>query len=224
MEPPEAYLHITMTTRSRFIDNLRANRPVVQFYRGIARMLACGRFSMNWNDFSEGPSLRWTQPALMKMNYQLGRGDSTVASLRFKSLWGSLATAENEDGCWTFKRVGFWQTRATIRACGSESEIATFKNNTWTGGGTLEFPDGRRIRATTNAWQTKLEFQTETGESLIRFKYDTVWCNSATVGILPPALTMPETSWIVAFGWYLMVMMQMDMSAGVVGSTGGTAG
>jgi hypothetical protein len=177
---------------------------------------------MNWNDFSQGAPLRWVTPAMMKMNYQMEHGEAVVTSLRFKSVWGTLATAENADGCWTFKRIGFWQTKVTIRACGSEAEVATFQNNTWTGGGTLEFPDGRRFRATTNGWQTKLEFQNEAGESLVRFKYDKVWCTSATVSILPPALNMPETSWIVAFGWYLMVMMQNDAAVGAAGGAAAT--
>ena len=68
-----------------------------------------------------------------------------MATLRFRSIWGSLATAESADGCWTFKRVGFLQTRATIRTCESEDEIAVFKNNSWTGGGTLELSSNVEI-------------------------------------------------------------------------------
>jgi hypothetical protein len=48
----------------------------------------------------------------------------------------------------------------SIRACGSDAEIATFKNNTWSGGGTLTVADGREFLITTNVWQTKLEIQT----------------------------------------------------------------
>src|SRR5262249_13808920 len=102
------------------------------------------------------------------------------------------------------------QTRVTIRPCDSEADIATFRCNSWKGGGTLDLPDGRRIRAVTNLWQTQLEFQDENGESLVRMKYDSFWCTSATVDIRPAALTVPETSWMTALGWYLMVMMQMD--------------
>jgi hypothetical protein len=59
---------------------------------------------------------------------------------------------------------------------------------------------------------TQLEFQAASGERLMRFKYDNAWCTAATVGIEAPALSALETSWMVAFGWYLMVMAQMDAS------------
>ncbi|MCI0486696.1 MAG: hypothetical protein L0229_08860, partial [Blastocatellia bacterium] len=123
-----------------------------------------------------GQQLKWVQPSAFKMQYELQAGDSTAATLRFRSSFGSFATGESADGCWTFKRVGFWQTRATIRTCGADQErnlyadIATFKNNTWSGGGTLELPDGRKFLATTNFWQTNLEFQDESGGALIQFK------------------------------------------------------
>ncbi len=97
-------------------------------------------------------------------------------------------------------RVGFWQTRATIRACDSDEEIATFKNNTWSGGGTLLFPDGRQYPATTNFWQTQYEFKTETGESLIHYRNHGLLGPSAEVTILPAAQDLPELPWMVMLG------------------------
>ena len=101
-----------------------------------------------------GRELEWVQPSAWKMEYELRAGDELIATLRFRSSFGSFGTGESADGCWTFKRVGFWQTRVTIRGCGSDMDIAMFKNNTWSGGGTLELPDGRKVLATTNLWQT----------------------------------------------------------------------
>jgi hypothetical protein len=71
-----------------------------------------------------GRELKWTQPGAFKMNYELLAGDELAATLRFRSSFGSLATAESADGCWTFKRAGFFQTRVTIRVCGEEADIA----------------------------------------------------------------------------------------------------
>ena len=162
--------------------------------------------------------LKWVQPSVWKMEYELRADDELIATLRFRSSFGSFATAEGADGCWTFKRVGFWQTRATIRGCGSETDIATFKNNTWSGGGTLELPDGRKILATTNFWQTNFEFQTEGGVVLARFITGGIVHLSVTVEIQPDAAGMPELPWLVMFGQYLAIMMSMDAvsSAGAV--------
>ncbi len=161
-----------------------------------------------------GRELQWTQPHALKMEYELREGEEVVATLRFKSSFGSFATAESADGCWTYKRVGFWQTRATVRACGSESEIASFKNNTWSSGGTLEFPDGRKFLASTNFWQTKYDFRTETAQTLFHYtRIGGILHQSALVEIEPQAANIPELPWMVMLGWYLVVMMQQDSAA-----------
>jgi hypothetical protein len=163
---------------------------------------------MNWRELTQGPPLRWVQPSAWKMNYQLLRGDQEIATLRYQSLWKALATLENEDGCWTFTPHDFAQTRATIRPCGSDTDIATFRSS-WKGEGTLELPGGRQILATTNGWQNRLEMKEASGESLLRLRYDNIWCTTAALDIQPRALAVPETSWIVGIGWYRMVMMQV---------------
>lgn len=151
------------------------------------------------------------------MDFELLAGDELVATLRFRSAFGTFATAESEDGCWTFKRVGFLQTRVTVRAWGKDTDIAVFRHNTWRDGGTLELPDGHKFQATTNFWQTQYEFQTEAGEPLIRFRQGGVIRASAQVEIQPKAIKLPELPWMVMLGWYLAVMMRMDSasSAGV---------
>lgn len=157
--------------------------------------------------------LKWVQPSAWKMEYELRASAELIATLRFRSSFGSLAMADSGDGCWTFKRVGFWQTKATVRRCGSETDIAVFKHNTWSGGGTLEASAGRRFLVTTNVWQTNLEFQSETGETLVRFKPGGFVHLSATVEIQAVASEVPELPLMVMLGWYLTVMMYMDTAS-----------
>jgi hypothetical protein len=160
-----------------------------------------------------GLELKWTQPRFLKMNYELQAGEALAATLNFRSSFGSLATGESADGCWTFKRAGFFQPRVTIRVCGNETDIAVFRNNTWSGGGTLELPDGRKVLATTNMWQTNLEFKTESGETLVRFKSAGVIHLAAIVEIQQQAIGLAELPWLVMLGWYLIVMMNNDAAA-----------
>jgi hypothetical protein len=158
--------------------------------------------------------LKWVQPNTFKLEYELRADDELAATLRFRSSFGSLATAESADGCWTFKRVGFWQTRATVRHCGADVDIATFKNNTWKGGGTLELPDGRKFLANTNFWQTQYEFKTETGEKLFGYRNIGGVLNlSAQVQIEPQVISLPELPWMVMLGWYLALMLHRDCAA-----------
>ncbi|HOT91099.1 MAG TPA: hypothetical protein PLJ78_04635 [Anaerolineae bacterium] len=161
--------------------------------------------------------LEWRQPNPFKMEYELRAGDELVATLRFRSSFGTLATAESADGCWTFKRVGFFQTRVTVRVCGSETDLAVFKNNTWKGGGTLILADGREYLVTTNFWQTDYGFKTAEGEPLVNFKTRMGLLHQATeVEILPAGENLPELPWMVLLGWYLAVMMYNDSTAAVM--------
>ena len=162
-----------------------------------------------------GRELEWVQPSAWKMQYELRAGAEIVATLRFRSSFGTFATAESLDGSWTFKRIGFWQTRATIRAGESDIDLAMFKNNSWSGGGSLEFPDGRKFLATTSGWRTNLELKTEAGETLLRFHTGGLVHLSAKVEIYPAATAVPELRWLVMFGWYLVVMLYMDSAASV---------
>lgn len=157
----------------------------------------------------QGP-LEWVQPRGLKMHYELRSNEELVAKLSFRTLSGSFATAESGDGCWTFKRVGFFQTRATMRACGSDAGIAAFKNNTWSGGGALALADGREFLVTTNVWQTQLEIRNAAGEVLIHLQTSGLWKNSAAVNITPLGRQSPELPWIPLFAWYVTVLMLMD--------------
>lgn len=156
------------------------------------------------------------------MEYELRtRGGELAATLRLRSSFGSFATAESADGCWTFKRVGFWRTKVTVRPCGSDAEIAIFKNNTWSGGGTLELLDGRTFQATNNCWQTRFGFETQAGEKLIEFESSGLLHLSASVAIEPNAVSMAELPLMVMLGCYLVVMMNMDAATWAVGATAG---
>jgi len=161
-----------------------------------------------------GHELKWIQPHTLQMEYELRAGDMLAATLRFRSSFGSFATATSADGSWTFKRVGFWQPKVTIRSSGTETDLAFFKNNTWSGGGTLELPDGRKYPANTNFWQTQYGFTTEMGESLISYKkIGGVLHMSSATEIHPIAKNIPELPWMVMLGWYLTVMLHMDTAA-----------
>jgi hypothetical protein len=151
--------------------------------------------------------LTWVQPRALKREYVLRASDEVIANVRFRSLFGSLATGESADGCWTFKRVG---SKVTVRACRTDVDIAVFKDNGWTHGGTLELPTGGQIRGRANVWGTQYVFKTEAGQVLFRIKKRGVipWFVrlSATVSIAPAAAGTAELPWVLMLAWYLMVL------------------
>lgn len=161
---------------------------------------------------ASGREMKWAQHSALHMRYELAGPDGPIGGLEFENLLGSRATGESGDGTWTFKRVGFWQQKASVRKAGADSDLAVFKNNTWIGGGTLEFSQGRSFRATTNFWKTKFAWETEAGEWLVRFDYGGVFRKHANVEVSYGAKSLPELPILVLFGWYLAVMLARDHS------------
>ena len=167
-----------------------------------------------------GRELKWIQPHTFKQDYLLMDGAETAGALRFRSIFGSLAEAESADGCWSFKRVGFWQTRVTIRACGSPTDLGQFRNKTWTSGGTLELADGRRYPANTNFWLTEFRFTTEAGQPLVDFRHiGGLLHMSSLVTLQPAAAALDELPWLAALGWYLTIMIYEESAAVTVATT-----
>jgi hypothetical protein len=149
--------------------------------------------------------LRWVQPSVLKMRYELRSANQPIARMHFEGLLSSKATAESADGCWTFERAGTSQGRIVIHVCTSRRDVAVFESDARDRGGTLSLPDGRRFTLTSDFWKGRGEFLTEKGEPLVRFHFHGVIRQGATVDILAKAARLPELPCLLMLGWYLNV-------------------
>lgn len=158
-------------------------------------------------------NLHWIQPRVLGRVWELRCGDDVVATLAFRSAFGSFAAAASADGSWTFKRVGFWQTRATVRVEGGTDDLAVFEHDTWSRGGTLTLAGLRSLRVTTNLWQSKIEFLAEDETVLFRYLTEGFLRQESQLEVTPSLERVPEMPWLILFGWYLVVMMHEDSAA-----------
>jgi hypothetical protein len=164
-------------------------------------------------EFAPPVHLAWKQPKVLKSRYELVAGSERVGTLHFSNSFGSLATGESADGTWTFKRVGFFRQVATIRTAGSEVDFAQFQNKTWSGGGSIVLPGGRKFLATTNTWETRFEWSLEGGGVLFRFKTGGIIRHTAEVEVTPAGAAAAEIPLLLLFSWYLSVMLARDSAA-----------
>ena len=136
--------------------------------------------------------LRWVEcPGMVFLLYA---DTERIAALHYRTDWGfASATAESADGCWIFTSVAdiahggcfprsrdeFWQTTATIRVCGSDTDLAVLKDNAvtllrrlgWDYRCALELRNGRRFFLRSNFqnifwkgnWQTAFMSADESG-------------------------------------------------------------
>ena len=164
-----------------------------------------------------GVPLHWKQPRIRTSTYELRRGEDLVGKLAFRSGWGSFATADIDRDQWTFKRVGFFQTRATVRRPNDETDLAVFRNNTWALGGTIELAGGGEYRISSNLWQSKFELVGEGDKPLVRFTTRRGLRMTGVMEILPDGKTdVTERQWLVMLAWYVAVMMYRDSAVVVV--------
>ena len=160
--------------------------------------------------------LTWTQPRMLDRSFELRAGSELVATLSFSGTFGAQAGAASGDGQWTFRRVGFWQTRATATAGGGGAELGVFEPNTWKGGGALRMTNGPAVVISSNMWQSTFDFRLADGTQLFRIRTEGMLRKSATIDIAPAMDQFTAMPWLLLFGWYLVVMMHQDAASVVI--------
>jgi len=168
--------------------------------------------------------LLWKQPSARREEYELRAGDEVLATLRWPKSWGSLAEAEVAEGRWTFKRVGFWRTRGTLRVAGDEDDIGTLEAR-WTGNGTLTLASGESYGwESTNLWGTRYGWSDSRGTELVRFGATaSLLREEAAVELSPRASALSDLPLLVLYGWYLLVMHNRDAAGATAATAGGAS-
>ena len=172
----------------------------------------------------EAEQLNWIQPKALEQTFELRGNEDLYASLIFPKSLGSLAEAEASNGKWTFKRVGFFNVTITIREVGKETDLAVYKPKRMSYSGSLEFSNGEIFHwQSSNFWSTKFEFQDVNNNTVVAFKSGIEepklkdWFKTqARVEFSEKAKKYPELELLILFGWYLIIALQLDSSAGAV--------
>jgi hypothetical protein len=153
-----------------------------------------------------GQELLWAQPSRMKRAYELRAGDEILATLCWQR--GSLADAEAADHQWTFKQPRGWNPPVTVRARGSDVDIAVFHRSWGTTTGSLELAPGRgMVLGFAHYWlRTEWVWLEEAGATLVHVKAAR-WLlkTEGRVEISPRAAGLPDTPLLVLLGWYLLL-------------------
>lgn len=165
----------------------------------------------------------WVGHGLLKRSYDLRSGDMVFATLRWESAFGSLAQAETTDARWTLKRVGFFNPRVTVRAPGSETDLAVFHPD-WVANGTVELASGPRWKwKCLGFWRSRFGFIDDQGEPLIEYQANVLKVPaSAKLVLSPQAMTLAELPLLIVLGWYVTVLTFDDMAG--AGATAAAAG
>ena len=169
---------------------------------------------------TEAQELIWIQSRKHKRDFELRIGEETLATLRWEKQHRQIATGEAADGHWTFRRQGFLHQHIEARLSESALEVARFQP-LWRGGGTLEFPDGRRFGLRpTSFWNAEWAWTTATNDILLRIKRaarsgQEKW----HIDLLPGTSAIPELSLLVLLSWYLIILAADDAAAATMAAS-----
>src|SRR5512139_1417780 len=106
-----------------------------------------------------GRELFWAQPKTFERWFELRTPAASLAGLLvWEKAFGTLASAYTASERWSFKRVGFWNPRITVRRPGEEVDLGVFYPRFF-GNGTLEMSGGNQFRwEALNFWATQWGF------------------------------------------------------------------
>jgi hypothetical protein len=148
-----------------------------------------------------GQDLQWKRVKWWKREFELRSGDEVLAKLyRQRGISGVIGEAT--DGCWNFKRRGFWMREIAITELATQIEIAVTKRGWKT---SLTFSDGRVLMfKKTNIWRNEWVWLNDEETPLIRFQ------RNKYPQIEPAAFSFPELSLLLTLGWHLIVLHQEE--------------
>ena len=150
--------------------------------------------------------LTWHQAGKGKMSWELRADNDVVGTVVWQNPTadGTLAVATSADGCWSFKRVGVFTPRVTVRVAGTDTDIATVRPQL--GRSSVAFADGRVVHfLRSNFWRNEFSFTQGQDEPLLAFKE-----SGTRVEIAPGAKTMSDASLLGLLGCYLLHLYARD--------------
>ena len=144
---------------------------------------------------------------------ELRDADHLYGTLERRSVFGSLANVAVDGGRFTFKRVGFLRSRATIRRVDAEDNYAVLEPR-WTGEGRLVMADGRELHWEREGfWRPTWRIDDAQGVTLFWVRSAGFTGNRGVVTLAPGAARARDGALLILFAWYLVQLMSEDTAA-----------
>ncbi len=162
----------------------------------------------------DATSLRWLRRGEKPLEFDLLAGDQTLGALRWNEGTGTLATARTKGGVWTLKRVGFLNPRVTVRAEGSEENLAqltvhlNYHQIEVKGGAVFRF---HRAGVLVPAWKV----YRDDGAELLHVEPVREGRRLAGGAVISPttATGLPEFALLVVLSWYFIALAWFEDEA-----------
>jgi hypothetical protein len=171
-----------------------------------------------------GASAAWRQPKSAQRFFELRAGEALLATLSFRSAFGTLAVGETAEGSWSYKRLGFLNPRLSVRDArqpeDQQIDLAVYQPRFW-GDGVLTFQYGRAFAwKPTNFWATQWSFTDQAGKLVLKFmpgaeheKLTDLFKTQATVELHAVEGCRDLLPVLLTLGMYLILLHHDDSAA-----------
>lgn len=150
-------------------------------------------------------ALRWVKSGFFGSRYELLSGGRCIATLSLRGFSQPAGRGTGFDGCWAFEPLNGGTGKIVVRADRSFRDVGVIDMSLSDHAGILRTSEGHVLILNSDFWKGKAEFQTPTGEPLIRFRFHGLFRPSAEVEILGEGNNLRELPWILMLGWCLIV-------------------
>lgn len=134
--------------------------------------------------------------------YEIRTGDRCIAALQLSGLFRPTVSATTGDGAWFFEPG---ERCIVVRSQHPLRELATVDLSFSDHGGIVRFTDGRAYLFSSDFWKGQAEFQTPSGDPVVRFRFHGLFRPRAEIEVLEMGRQLPELSWFMMLGWSLIV-------------------
>jgi hypothetical protein len=158
--------------------------------------------------------LQWVQAGALSRIHELKSGDSVVARLEFKNLFGSLAEGQTTDGVWQFKRRGLLRQSVFVRPAGSRQDIILYEPNWSKRRGKIQGPGGAIYNwEAANFWCTDWTLSRCPGPRLVVFRSKGIVRAASAVTMTPEAAAEPQIELLLMLGCFIAILHKRDAVA-----------
>lgn len=170
---------------------------------------------MKYTKEPSGEKLIWIQPKPMVRYHELRVDGAIYATLKWKRMFGSLATGECREDRYTFKRAGFLRPYITVRRENAQGDLAILRfrsgsiivNSVIGLSGTLEFETGHRYSFNRlSFWKSRWAFSDENGDIVVTFDRNMRGKPKATVTIHRDFRRIQYLDILLILGWYAIIL------------------
>ena len=157
-----------------------------------------GNLQLTWHRADEGQA-----------SWELRAGLDVVGTVSWQNPTedGTLVVATSADGRWSFKRVGVFSPRVTVRVAGTDTDVAIVTPHL--GRSLVAFADGHTVHFLRRGfWLNEFIFSESNGEPLLSFKEA-----GTRVEITTGAETRSDASLLALLGCYLLQLYARDMES-----------